>query len=49
MARLQWTIICMGFLLGGIVLEINGHRDMSPLVFVAAIIAWVWLIVRSIR
>ncbi|HEY4722739.1 MAG TPA: AarF/UbiB family protein, partial [Anaerolineae bacterium] len=49
MTRLQWTIIFMGFVLGAIVLEINNRHEMSPLVFVAAIIAWVWLTLRSLR
>jgi predicted unusual protein kinase regulating ubiquinone biosynthesis (AarF/ABC1/UbiB family) len=46
MNRLQWTIIFMGFLLGAIGLHITGFTAISPIVLVAAVVAWSWMLIR---
>ncbi len=47
MNRLQWTIIFMGFLLGAIGLHISGFTGISPVVLIAAIVAWTWMMIRG--
>jgi predicted unusual protein kinase regulating ubiquinone biosynthesis (AarF/ABC1/UbiB family) len=46
LGRLQWTILFMGFLLGAIILDAAGFTAISPIVFGAALVAGVWLVLR---
>ena len=46
--RLQWTLVFAVLLLAGVVLEISGYTYVSPVMFIAAGIAWLWMMYRAI-
>jgi len=45
-ARLQWTIMFMGFLLAALILDAAGYKAVSPVVLALAVLAGAWLMVR---
>jgi predicted unusual protein kinase regulating ubiquinone biosynthesis (AarF/ABC1/UbiB family) len=47
MSRLRWTIIFMGLLLGAIGLHVSDFTTISPVVLIAAVAAWVWMILHG--
>ena len=46
LTQLQWTIMFMGFLLGAIILDAAGFTAISPIVFGAALVSGLWLVLR---
>jgi predicted unusual protein kinase regulating ubiquinone biosynthesis (AarF/ABC1/UbiB family) len=48
MNRLQWTLVFAVLLLAGVALEVSGYHGVSTALFIAALLAGLWMFLRGI-